>query len=404
MVEALSTNMSSLTTSLQERSLFRLTYFSEREIYSPRLVIATDFEGPLVLHDAAARVMSIKVRPEDIKASSPDYGNILYNATYDWYTKRTLLRRRTDGNKRPFGVKSLFAQEGTDISFAMAPLLAMGTNQAFINEVAMQYKMTPGAKELIKYLKGKNSLIVAVTTAWEEPHQLIGKEIGIDSVVGSPFPIDQTKELLKAAGRWDEEIDLTRKYLNDCFLIIDQIENSQGAERELYKQKLHERIETFYEDELGISYDPLVRAVRKDYKTLLGQVIENIGAVGDRAKAAVALSLFRRFKNSSISVSVGDGLNDSIMLAKNDLSIGLNGPDAAKAAKIGIVTPDVQNLIPVYALLQENPGISIEDLVRESRRLVDNKTIIHEGGLNIPDWIIQEHRQMKKALRGEVIV
>lgn len=403
MVEILSPSISSVITPLKERSLLRLTYFPEREIYTPRLVIATDFEGPLVLHDAAARVMSRKVRPENATDSSLDYGNIIYNATYDWYTQRTLLRRRTDDNKRPFGEKPLFAQEGTDISFAMAPLLAMGTNQAFINKIAMQYRMTPGAKELIKYLKRENSLVVAVTTAWEEPHKSIGEEIGIDGVIGSPFPVDQTRELLKATGRWDEEMNLTRKYLNDCFLIIDQMENSQGAERELYQRELYKRIETFYEDELGISYDPLVRADRKDHKTVLGQVIENIDAVGDRTKAAVALFLFRRFKNS-ISVSVGDGLNDSIMLAKSDLSIGLNGPDTARAAKIGVVTPNVRNLIPVYALLQKNPGISIEDLVRESSCLVDNNTIVHEGGLNTPDWIIQEHRKMKKALRGNVIV
>lgn len=381
-----------------QRNLLGITSFKEREKNSP-LVVVTDFEGPLVLGDTAAEVMSRRVKPGF--AGDIDYGNILYNETYDWYTNHTLGKRNGSAKH---DIRLSRSQEGTDITFAIAPLIATGVNMDFINGVAMEYRKTPGAEALLYFLKKNDATIVAVTTAWQEPHELIGEELDLDRVIGTPFPIDETVQILKETGAWHGEIKTTQAFLEESFDLIDALVTAEEGEREETRAALHRRIEGFYLNELGISFSQRERVKRGPAKTVLGQVIEEIGVVGDRAKAATALMIFNQnASKSTVGIAVGDGNNDCIMLEKSKYSIGLNGPEAAQSAKMGVVTDNVGILIPAYEVLMENPDIPVNEWIDESRRRIGSSAYVHEGGSNVPKEALGLHKRMKKKLRGEVL-
>lgn len=374
--------------------------------------VRTDFEGPLGLGDGALRVMSEYIHPKIFLPNSPDYGKIIYNATYDWYTDQTKTIRKTKDNKE----SPVFAQEGTDIVLALAPLLAVGVDQAKINQtVYRQFKRTPGSTEYLDFLKKNSGHIVAITTAWEEPHKIIAQELGLDGIVGTPFPIDIAKDLLMKSGHYQQEMEITWQYLNNCFKIIDQMQKVTDEQQTSLTNQLKERIGKFYNEQLGITYDVDSRRRRGPCKTYLGQIMEYIEAVGDRNKAAVA-RVSTRHKGTAAVITVGDGLNDWAMLFANgdikegNISIGLNGPEAAQAATFGLITPDVSVLIPAYQVFRwwtdGNRNVSLDRLLHIVQKEIGDLATIHLGGRymdKIDQSLLDKHRIIKKQLRGEVI-
>lgn len=377
--------------------------FPTPEIEKHDFVWATDMEGPQVLGDAVAEVMSAKVRPESASTDGPDYGGILYAVGYDWYTDATLGRRRTFQDRRPQGLIPLHAQEGTDTVFTLAPFLATGVDEQFIHDVSMQYKRTPGADSLVSYLKSEGALALGITTALEKPYKDIARQIGLDGLVGTPFPLDQARERLVASGRFDEEIGMVRGYLEEAYTLIDEMHNASTPEqRKEWEAKLRERVGLFHESELGISYDPLVRKQRGEHKTLIGKMIEEQGVVGDRSKAAIATALFKRFAHpDSLTVTIGDGTNDRDMLGRGKFSIAFNG-GPVDFAKVVVITPDARTLIPLIDILRHNPTMDLDKLIQEVRHAVGSYAIITRGGVDVPQDIRDKGKQMKKVLRGAI--
>lgn len=96
---------------------------------------------------------------------------------------------------------------------------------------------------------------------------------------------------------------------------------------------------------------------------------------------------------------MGDGLNDQVMLGTGKFSIGLNVVDAAKAAKIGIVTDNVSVLVPIIEILSYFYDRPLDELVRMAQEKVGSDAIIHHGGPDVPESLLQEHKKMKKQIR-----
>ena len=188
---------------------------------------------------------------------------------------------------------------------------------------------------------------------------------------------------------------MVNSFLSDCNNIIEE----HGE----YSDILKERIGRFYEKELSISYDYEVRKERNGHKTVIGAMIEEIGVVGDRSKAAVALALKRsKLIKGGFLVTIGDGTNDAVMLGLPGarLSIALNG-GPVKEAKIGVITNDVSVLIFLIKIAQENPSMDIDTLIKEAQKVVGNRAIIHKGGQGVSSELIEKHKKMKEFLRGQ---
>lgn len=394
-----------------ERTTLGLTFLPELSRSS--LVLCSDVEGPWFLGDFIDQAMSEKCKPPNGKSNtSLNYGHIIYEEMWSYLNQTTSHLRRTDKNQLPRSTLSL-SQEGTDTIFTLPLLLATGTSYEYLKSLTFRSKPTQGAQALIAHLQSEGVAVFGITTAPQEPYRALVEHTRLlnpRQVIGSPFPMDETRELLIETGRWDEEMGIAGAYLKDCYQIVD--ENSQviatngSVTRSLTplgKSLLFERIGHFLHNELGITYDPQLRKSRGPAKTIIGQVIESSGIVGDRAKTAIALNAHRKHgARESILVTMGDGLNDTLMLRRAQISIGINGADAAKAAKIAVVTEDMQNIWPILEQILAGQR-DIDTIVQRAQAKVGSTAIITRGGPDIPYGVLQQHRLTKRKLRGNII-
>lgn len=356
-------------------------------------IISTDLEGPHLLGDTALNVMSLYVHPNS-NSHGIDYGATLYGATYDWFEEK-------------FDRNGL-GQEGSDIILAMPALLYFGVTADMIRKEAETSRRTPGSAEYVKYLKSQGAVVLGVTTAWEDAHRdIVINKVGLDGIVGTEFPIDDARKQLQSSGKWEEEMDATRKFLQGSFAIIGQMSNSQNGQKEELEGQLKDRIGQFYYETLGISWDlEGKQIVRSGKSTEIARIMVGYDVVGDKRKAEVARQLFlTHSKPRAVNLAIGDGFNDRRMLGESPWSIGLNGVDAAKAAKIGIIASDVgMPLIEVTERILRNPVClesNIQEIIREAQKVLGDKAIIHRGGRDISSELIASHKAMKKEIRGK---
>lgn len=356
------------------------------------LVVATDVEGPHLLGDTALNTMSAFVRPPS-NTRDIDYGAILYGETYNWFEDN-------------FDKKGL-GQEGSDILLAMVPLLYFGVTGEMIKKEAEKSKRTPGSEQYVKYLKSQGAVVMGVTTAWEDAHRdIVIDKVGLDGIVGTKFPIDDTRKQLIDSRQFEREMDITGEFLQGSFVLIQKISNSSGEQREENTFRLRHLIGQFYHDTLGISWDNKGKQEKKSSRSELARIMSRCDVIGDKRKAIVANQLFGSCgTRDSISLAIGDGFNDRRMLAESPWSIGINGADAAKAAKIGIVTSDLGDpLIKVTEIIRRNPFRSeenIQKIVREAQGELGDAAIIHRGGENMSHELVAAHKAMKKEIRGK---
>jgi len=395
------------------RDIFQLTDYRE-VVSNPRLIVATDMEGPLVIGDTALELMSDYVRPENADENSPDYGAIIFGATYDWYTQKTLGQRKTNASmldgKLDISDNAVadfpFSQEGTDIALALALLLAKGVTKNDIKKAAQNAKLTPGASEWIEYVKENNGLIVGITTAWQPVADVVQEMTGIHGAVGTPFPIDEVRGYLEEQRELENSVNLVNSFLDKCFSLIDVMENhSEEEEKSKVYQNLVSTIDNFYENQLCICYSAEERKNINREQPLLGQIIESIISVGDRSKAALAHKLFRiNSSTDTLTITIGDGLNDCHMLrSAGYLSIGFNGMATAQAAQIGIIGK-ADALVPVIDFMLNNVGIEPLELIEEVQGRLPKGAIIHLGGAleKVPTETLERHKDMKKKIRGPI--
>src|SRR3989344_1657751 len=345
------------------RSLAELTTFPEQE--KTRLVICTDVEGPLFTGDFIAEAMSEKVKPSaNATEAFPTYGDLIYEITWKWFNRVTLENRKRPGLNSAI---SSISQEGEDTLFTMPILLACSVDEYYLEQMTLASKQTPGSQELVHKLQLSGALVVGITTAPQEPYRkLLAQTHLMDPrlLIGSPFPLNN-----------------------------------------LIERMLIERIETFHNFQLGITYELNRRKIQREIM-LSGQVIEGHRILGDRAKVAVAQLVSKKYRSTpGAFVTIGDGLNDMLMLQKAPFSIGVNGADAARAAKIGVVTDNMMNLMPILEIIDTYSGdISIEQVIRHAQFYAPPNTIIHKGGEDIPPELLSEHKKMKSMIRAKNVI
>lgn len=402
-------NLGVLISGLRSRTTGNLT--SAPDDKPSRFILGTDIEGPAALGDTIDMAMVERVQPKtgSIQAE-PMYGHIIYEQGWQWFTGLTMPKRRPEVLHRQ---QLSLSQEGTDTIFTLPLLLAQGVNYRYLEDLTMKSRRTPGATELLDDLWQYGVLAFGITTAPGRPYEAFFKKYGglrPERIIGSPFPIDETRQVLIQEGRYEEEMAIVEGFLSDCFEIIDS--NStislflDGAKRELSdlgKSLLQQRAGKFYLSELGISFDLIERNNRKGKITVLGQVIEAVGIVGDRAKAAIAFTaLHQNGTPDATLIAMGDGANDAVMLARAPYSIGVNGAEAAQAAKIAVVTPNMKYVTPIFDQLRRGER-DIAKIVSNAQRSVGSAAIIVLGGKNIDPGVLVAAREMKRRLRGENI-
>ena len=154
------------------------------------LVIVTDLEGPYILGDTSYNIMSENVQPNPyefgnklIDDAGIDYGGELFAETFRWYFESSFSKG--------------FGQEGSDVVLGLASLLYFGVNDNNLIKEVRKSTKAPGSAKYLNYLHAQDALVVAVTTAWEEPHRgLVVKDIGLDQLIGTDFSLDEARERL----------------------------------------------------------------------------------------------------------------------------------------------------------------------------------------------------------------
>lgn len=207
-------------------------------------------------------------------------------------------------------------------------------------------------------------------------------------------------------GLYEQETQITNNFLNEAFVLIDQLGMATSEEeRESLGQKLEDRIGNFYLNELGMTYDRETRKQKnrnREHKTALGWIIESIDVIGDQRKAKVADSIFKYHSGSDdLQVAMGDGYNDCIMLQTAPWSIAVNAPKAARSAKIGVVTDDMGVVVELLEIMRLYPGATVDEVVNIAQEAVEDRAIIHKGGPEVSDKTITEHSRKKKEVRGK---
>lgn len=324
-------------------------------------ILITDLEGPFLRGDTAMLAMSEYVQPLDRTAGDTrDYGAELYTETYNWYTEA--IKNNGQG------------QEGGDITFCLAPLLAMGVTNAQIQAIAHHSGVMDGASELIKFIHRHNGVIIGLTTAWERYHRGVVAPLGFDDLFGTTFSLEVNEEALS------EALEGVRRFLDDSFALM----------RRADLRALHERIADFYQKELGLWEEYSIHP--------LGKFIKESEVIGDIGKREVAKALKAVAGEGAVVVAMGDGLNDVPMLAEPGWTVAINGPDAVRTAAIGAVTEDMRAFIPFFSHLLENPAASYHEVVAKSNQHYSQPVFQVTAG-NPSAAVLAQHAQMRQKLK-----
>lgn len=385
------------------------------ELPKAEVLIASDVEGPMLQLDFVDAIMAERIGKMNgthpaLDKVEPPYGHEIYNTTYGVFNEATLHTRR------PLikGSKASLAQECEDTLFALPLLLAAGVTTNDLHLAALQSKPVEGAKELYEEVQSKYQIpVFGVTSAFQNPYRLVVEREQIippNQLFGSPMPLEEMRIRLEEADAFDKEIHMVRGYISDCINIIDEHSDLEIVGEQIIRQTsqmgqeiLKSRIRKFLFQELGLSYDPAQRKQDRDI-SVIGQVVEDHRVLGDRSKVALTKAISHKYLlPGGITIAQGDGLNDVPNLKAAEISIGINSKDAAIGAKIGIVTPTMQNLMPIYRMIlrgERNPSI----IVGKASQELGSRAIVHLGGKDVDPAILEEHAKMKKAIRGPRLI
>jgi predicted HAD superfamily phosphohydrolase len=365
---------------------------------SHRAIKLFDFEGPIGIVDGALEVTDRRVGPED--RNDTHYGRTIYLEGHSAFMHHVIAKGK--------------GQIGHDVIFPLPSLLYHGvTNQDISNLVTDLFKRTPGSPEHIAHLKNRHQAhTVTITTAYEQAHtELALGQVGLDDIVATDFPIDRIREDLQKSGRFDTEMAMTGAWLKDCYLLISKRENSgNDREKATLTRRLRSRIMHFFTEELGLTWNEegQMAPYQGKFRTQLGEAMAGLYVVGDREKANVV----RRYSKPGLVQEGGprpsyiaDGVNDVLALQAAEWSIGLNGSDAAKAAKIGVAA---MNIGPVLIALDDaiahyiNPTPeNVEAVINQTQEVIGKGTaLIHKGGPDMSTEHSGIHSEMKEAVRG----
>jgi len=394
------------------RNVWKDSAYPER--IKSSIVLGSDIEGPWFKGDFIAEAMTKYLKPQNRgREANPSYGQIIYTESLNQFTEDTFHLRRplAIDTTRKTPLMYSRGQEGTDTIFTLPFLLAEGASYYDLMQLTLGSTQTPGSKELVDKLEARGIFVVGITTAPQQPYRDLAEKTGfIDpkKIIGSPFPIEETRKILHETDAWDVEMGMTKDFLEECYEIIDNnsgFTHVNGVYSRSFSAEgsaeLRARIKRYYDEEIGISYDFRTRKLQEP-KTVIGKIIQLSDMVGDRAKAAISQNLIRPGRNNGrILITMGDGGNDAAMLRLAPISIGVNGPDAAKAAKIGVITPSMVNVYPIFEEVARGQH-DIDQIILNAQKRVGDAAIIHKGG-SISESQEGLHRKFKRELRGDNI-
>lgn len=395
------------------------------ELINGKPVYHTDVEGLAYPLDHAAEIAKVFVMPPEGNPAI-NYGGILFDASYHLYTDWTWGRRKSEyvtylaRNGHDPALPPLTSSEGTDIAFLMPFLLASDVHTSDIHRLVSQIAQPiPGAKEHFMSLKRKGFSIIASTTSFRKTTELIFKKDGIpvDHIIGTPLSLDEAEDLLRETRRYNLEKDMVISFLDQATPTIEAVQQEGYSliKGSAYLHLLHQ-LAHFYQNELGLSFDPNLRQNGIECPTLLGAIIENTAVVTDLKKGEGADLL----NASGLLICAGDGLNDRFQLAgvppesedgrkKTRWSIATNGPDAIRYADIGYIGETMKPLTDVVDCIKEGQKIdaNIEEVVREAQYRVGNAAVVHVGGRcnsALSTELIELHKEGKRRMRGDLFI
>jgi len=369
-----------------------------QEIYD--IVKGTDVEGPQSLGDDACLLVNGRVKPEKA-INDISYGTIFYTVQHDAYAE--------------YAAKHRIGQIGSDVVLPLAPLLYNEvTDKEVADNAILTSGRTPGAPEYVSFLRSLgHTRIVAITTAWAEPHRkLVLEDYGLDELIATEFSLDKAKQHLVDSGRLNQEMRMTGQWLKECFRLIQHRETTKNPDMwQQYNNELKATIMDFFVNKIGISWDEAGNMIPANhvFTTELGRIMAQFHVIGDIEKARAVMELSQRFTlapDAPEVIYIGDGVNDGEALKVAPWSIALYGREAAKSAKIGVITHDVRNLKPLIEAIRRH-RISTEENVEQvifeaNEANTDPNTIFHAGGPHTPKLYLDLHDQAKIFVRGAV--
>jgi hypothetical protein len=207
----------------------------------------------------------------------------------------------------------------------------------------------------------------------------------MDGLFGTELPINEIREKFGNKPRFKAEMEQVKKFTKSLSLGIIR-------ETGITPRYVNQLLRHFYISELGIDF--VNHGLQ--WKSIIGDTINQLNVVGDRGK----LDLFKRVrdKHPKILITMGDGLNDKLMLAESKWSIAVNGPSAVKGAKIGVMTDNMEIVAEIINLIASGKVSTPEEVVEFFKG--DSRAIIHLGGENTPKFLTDAHQNMRKKIRG----
>ncbi|VEB42013.1 Uncharacterised protein [Chromobacterium violaceum] len=376
-------------------------------------LLASDVEGPMFLGDFIAEALAACLKPaEGAVDATPSYGQIIYAEGYAAFSADNGALRRPEGKrggKTPPAGGYTLAQEGSDTIFALPLLLAAGVDHLYLERLALRSQQTPGAAEMARRLDEMGWQRAGITTAPQQPYRAVAERCGwlaAERLLGSPFPLAEAEALLRRLGRWEMEIGWVRTYLRDAYELIDRHSEAwlDGSIRRRHfsdtgRKLLRQRFRLLYR---GSSAFPIPRRAGGPIGRIrVGPRHRGLRHGGRSRQGRAGAGLARRAGGLDRLVTMGDGANDAAMLRRARWSIGVNGPDAARAAAIGLVTDDMRHALVLLRLIER--GGDVGEVVGRAQAELRDAALVHRGGDGLSAELAEKHRLMKRRLRGEFV-
>lgn len=368
-----------------------------------------DAEGPLLAGDFALFAVRKLLRPQNPKHPEVDYGGILYQVIYDVYTAYT-KKRRTLADQVYEEDSFPYPAEGTSIIYPFVPLLVSSVSQESFLQMARSYaQAVPGAKEFMHGLKDRGFSIITPTTSFKETTEVMLEvlDLPVDQVIGTPLPWRKIEEMHRDDKTYYTDEATTRHFLETWFSEIDAMVEAETPDQEqAAKGRLYHTVADFYFGKLGVSYNQ-----NDQNKSTRAIIIEAHEVITDVKKAEAARALS---KGKETVVRIGDGSNDVPQLTneeyeqeeKHVFTVAVNGhPLAVVASDIGIVTENVQDILPVIdVILERYPTDRAELLVTKMQERVGENTTVHLGGGSnavVSEELLTLHEQKRYSNKRE---
>ncbi len=314
-------------------------------------IIAFDLEGPLSPQDNAYELMGTMDGGYEIFERISRYDDIL-----------TLEKRE--------------GYEPGDTLYLILPFLILeGKGRKDILEISKKAYLTPGAMEVMEYIKEKGWKRVIISTSYEPHAYHIGGKLGVDrkDIACTYYPLDN-------------RIDLTE----DERKIISEFRNRVRNIPPEDEMRLKSVLDDFYFNIL-----PSMKMHR---------IISEVKVVGGSRKVD-ALKRFCDDYGPEKLVCIGDSITDMKMLEyvrkRGGLSIAFNGNEyAVPEALVGIASLNLMAVIPLIERFITDGMDSVVDFIRQKKNELHRTHYDYIPVCEDIKDVITRHKLMRRELRG----